>query len=163
MNKLFEGVEHQIDKAVPYVIIALTVLLILEFAIDLSAYEFWVSFADSFIIAFFILELAFKWNRTRNVIKFLKLHWLEVLAVFPFYLIFRAYVEVLEILRLEEAQKLAHEAILFREARLAREAELFAREAKLAEVTRTGSRVVRGIQRGIRLFTGAHIQLEKKR
>ena len=113
--------------------------------VDLHNYEPWLTVIDSVIIFFFVIDLVFKWIKTKNVRKFLRLYWLDIVAVFPFYLGFRAYTEIAGLFLIEEVaetgQKVAHEAVLLREARLARE-------------TRVAGRGIRTGQRILRFFRG---------
>lgn len=158
-HKQLDRIEHVVVKATPYVMVALALLLVAEFTIDTHSYEPWVTLLDWWIIAFFVVDLSFKYAHTRNVLTFAKLYWLELLAVFPFYLLFRvfaAFGTVGEVVT--DAQKFAHEAALareseivskeakvLRETRLLRDVELFGREAGAS------GRILRFSQRLLRL------------
>jgi hypothetical protein len=155
--------EHFTDHIIPYLVVALAIILVLEnplwVIVHLHDYEPWITVFDSVIVFFFVVDLVFKWFRTQNVRKFLKLYWLDIVAVFPFYLAFRAYAEIAGIFRVgeelsETAQKLAHEAVLLREARMFREAEEVAKQARIAHEANLLSRSIRGIQRLLRALRG---------
>ena len=146
--------EHFTNKIIPYLLIGLGIVLILEnpfwTLVHLEQFEPWITIFDGFIVFFFVVDLIYKWYHTRKVRKFLKLYWLDVVAVFPFYLGIRAYTEIRGIIlvgeEIAEAQKLAHEAVLVREARVLEEARL-ARETKpLTRAVRAGQRFLRALK-----------------
>lgn len=154
--------EHFTDHIIPWLVVGLAVVLILEnpfwTLVHLEEYEPWVTIFDSAVVFFFVIDLAFKWERTKNIRSFLKLYWLDIVAVFPFYLAIRTYTEFAGILRIgeeatETAQKLAHEAVLLREAGAVKEAEVLAKESRLARQagiigrsTRAGARLLRAMK-----------------
>jgi len=168
--------EHFTDHVIPYLVILLGIALILQnpfwTLVPLDTYGPLMTIFDEVIVFFFVVDLIYKWFKTRNVRRFFKLYWLDMVAVFPFYLAFRAYEEVAAIFRIgsefsESGQKLAHEAVLLREARLiqeaeqlakesklAREAELLAKEARLAAEARVTSRGLREGQNLLRFMKG---------
>ncbi len=153
MHALLERMERWVDRSLPVVFLLLTVLLVAEFFVDIHDYEPYVTLADYLIVAVFVADLAFKWTHVRMLKPFVRLYWVDIIAVFPFYSIFRAYLFFFEILPLgEEAQKLLHEAVLLRETRiveeirLIREAEFAAKEAGFA------GRMIRFLQRSWRLI-----------
>ncbi len=160
---LIQEFEHFTDHIIPYLVVLLAIVLILEnpfwTLVHLSEYEPWIGIFDSVIVFFFVVDLVFKWFKTRNVRKFFRLYWLDIVAVFPFYLAFRAYAQVVGIFRLgeevsETAQKLAHEAVLLREARMFREAEEMAKEARAAREFSIVERGIRAVQRALRSLKG---------
>ena len=63
----------------------------------------------------FVLDLIFKFNRVRKIKIFLKKYWLDILAVFPFFLLFRAVEELALLFRFEkelaEGQKIVHSGL----------------------------------------------------
>ncbi len=155
--------EHFTDHIIPVLVVLLAVVLVLEnpfwTLVHLSEYEPWIGIFDSVIVFFFVVDLVFKWFKTKNVRRFFKLYWIDIVAVFPFYLIFRAYSEAAAIFRageeiVESGQKVAHEAVLLREARMLREAEEVTREARIAQETRVVGRGIRGVQRFLRMMKG---------
>ncbi|MEM2916192.1 MAG: ion transporter [Candidatus Woesearchaeota archaeon] len=168
--------EHFTDHAIPVLVILLAIVLVLEnpfwTLVHISGYEPWVQIFDGVIVFFFVVDLVFKWFKTRNIRRFFRLYWIDVVAVFPFYLAFRAYSEVASFFRIgeevaESGQKLAHEAVLIREARtlkeaeelakqarMLREAEELGKEARIAREARVFSRIVRPIQNMFRILKG---------
>jgi len=158
-QSLIQEFEHFTDHVIPYLVILLAVVLVLEnpfwTLVHLSELEPWITVFDGVVVFFFVIDLVFKWFKTRNIRKFFQLYWLDLVAVFPFYLLFRTFTEVAAIFRIgeevsETGQKLAHEAVLLREARMFREAEELAKEARFARTTgreiRLGQRLLRALK-----------------
>ncbi len=149
-------IEVLVDRLIPYALLVLLALLVLEFSIDVTPYEKAIRIIDEMIFVLFVADLCFKYRHVTSTMRFIKLYWIEILAVFPFYLIVRAYTTLLELSKgVEETQKVLHEAVLIKEARsfeIGREVRL-AEEAKLLREGRL-FRVIRVIQRMLRLFYG---------
>ncbi len=92
MGEVLYKVENIIDKLIPIALIALLFVLVIEFFFHNVAlqYAFQIEIADALIIILFILDLVFKYKRVRNIHLFLKKYWIEIIAVLPFFLVFRA-------------------------------------------------------------------------
>jgi hypothetical protein len=168
--------EHFTDHVIPILVILLAIVLILEnplwTLLPVSHYEPWIGIFDGLIVFFFVSDLVFKWFKTRNLRRFFRLYWIDMVAVFPFYLLFRVYAEVASIFRVgeeiaESGQKLAHEAVLIREAKtlaeaeklakeaqLLREAEAIGKQARIAKEVSILNRIARPIQALFRLLKG---------
>lgn len=167
----FALVERFVDTIIPYLVVLLALLIILDFTTDIHQFEPWISYADWLIIGFFITDLVFKWFHVRKFTQFVKLYWLDILAVFPFYLVLRTYFFIAELVafgeRVSEAQQIAHEAVLLREAKIIKESEIFTKESKLlreaeliAKEGSRASRLVRLAQRFVRfIYAGLHLTL----
>lgn len=139
-----EKIERFVDRAIPYMLVLLTILLVVEFTHIADPYHDMFVTIDYFIVVFFIIDLCFKWYHTREVLKFIKLYWIDIIAVFPFYAFFRFYLAASEFFVAgEQAQKFMHEAVLLREAKLLREAEFSAKVAKEGRFIRVISRSMR--------------------
>ena len=174
----FHGFEKFIDKSIPYLLIALAVVIIIDnplfVLVDLHQYEIPVLFFDTIVIFFLVADLVFKWFHIRNAKKFFKFYWLELIAVFPFYLVFRLYVFAAEIAKAgEEVNRILHEAILTKEANLLREARFVQEAEKTLREARPFIRMLRSISRFFRLivlrlqnaygnFIKAHLRHKKK-
>ena len=91
MASVFTTAEDLVDKSIPYLVALLLVVIIIEFGFPAYAEEHraLVDAADWFVIGMFTLDLVFKFNRIRDIPEFVKRYWLDILAVFPFYLMFR--------------------------------------------------------------------------
>ena len=159
--KFLEWFERFTERIIPFLLIALAILLILEnpfwTLVHLEDYEPWVIIFDGFVVGFFVIDLIFKWFKVRKVLKFLRLYWLDIFAVFPFFLLTRVYLRFATLLRIGagvgEVQKIAHEAVLVREARIIRQTELL-KETKFLRQLRPVARLVRVLQRLLRLLKG---------
>lgn len=153
-----ETIERIVDRAVPYVLVLLAVLIIIEFTHVADPYHDIFVTIDYFIVAFFVIDLCFKWFHTRDVLKFIKLYWIDIIAVFPFYAIFRVYFAATELFAAgEQTQKFLHEAVLLRETKLLREAEYGAKLAKEGRFIRVIARSLR-ILRARWYVTNWHLQ-----
>ena len=99
MKKWLHKVEYVVDRIIPYSLIVLVVLIVLElfFHEKIKNYLLIIEILDYIIIAIFMVDLYFKYERVRNFKTFLKKYWLDVIAVFPFFLVFRMFEEILVI------------------------------------------------------------------
>ena len=153
-SRFSKRLEHITHKIIPYLLVLLAVLLILDnplwMLVNLHQYEELVTFFDVIIIFFFVVDLFYKWQKVKKIKTFVKLYWIDLLAVFPFYLFFRLYEEASAVLRTgeritETAQKMTHEAVLLKEVELLK-------EERLAKEVKPFFRAMNGIQRFFRLF-----------
>ncbi|PIN86310.1 hypothetical protein COV19_05890 [Candidatus Woesearchaeota archaeon CG10_big_fil_rev_8_21_14_0_10_44_13] len=156
IHDILHKIEYVIDKSIPYLVILLLVLIVVDLAFEelISPYEFYVSVLDYFILAVFCIDLVFKYIKVRKIPEFLKKHWLDIIAVFPFFLVFRLFEQIYLISNLPqlfmEPPTILHEGIVLeREGlRLMKTAE---RTEKLSR-TRLIVRLIRPIQRIPRLL-----------
>ncbi len=135
MNELLHKIEVWIDRVIPVLLVGLLIMIITEvyFSWVKAKYHYWFDGFDIFVIAVFSLDLFFKYQRVRKIKNFIKEYWADIIAVFPFFLIFR----FLEIFRaselLEVPQKVLHESVA-----LERETRAIVREAEeVAKISRT--------------------------
>ena len=151
MRRWLHTIEVIVDKAIPYLILILLFIIIGEFAFHslIEKYRLYATIADYIIIGFFVIDLIFKFYRVRNVKLFFKKYWLEVIAVFPFILVFRLSEELAVIFRitgpLEEGQKVLHGVT---EVTKIGEEQKIIRELQQLE---KGTQTFRSIQEGTRL------------
>lgn len=143
VNGFWKKVEHFVDKAIPYLILILLVIVIMDVFYKETAakYHAQILVFDYIILIFFVADLIFKWFRVRNVAKFFKLYWLDVVAVFPFVLVLRMFEEILLISEgsIATLRNLFHAGVIVEEevligeeaGRIAKEAEIIAKEAEL--------------------------------
>ncbi len=145
-KSLYNKIEHIIDKSIPYLVLVLLVIIILDIFYKnvYESYYLYIEAIDIFIILVFVIDLVFKYRRVRNVKDFLKRYWLEIFAVFPFYLMLRVVEEFVLLFRIsqtvEEGQRILHEGVEL--TRLSREGEL-ARTTRLSRIFRPFQRVPR--------------------
>lgn len=146
MQRLLRDLERIIDTLIWPALIVLLVIILIEIGFSDTAHHYHAQIvaADAIIILLFVVDLCFKWARTRKIKPFLKRYWLDILAVFPFFLIFRAFEGIsilfgsaLEIG--ENTQKIIHESLELEKegSKVLREAEIIGKEStKLSRTTR---------------------------
>ena len=127
----FHKIELLVDKIIPYCVIFLLVLILIEFVFkeEVKPYNFYLLLLDYLILAIFCVDLVFKYLKVRKIPAFLRHYWLDILAVFPFFLVFRIFEEVFTVVNLpwffKGPQTALHESIMLEKEglRLVREAE----------------------------------------
>ena len=150
MHIWLHRLEKFIDIIVGPLLIGLLIVIGGEFFLGdrFEAYATYADYFDIFIIVVFAIDLSFKFYRVRKIPKFVKSYWLEILAVIPFFLIFR-FSEFFGIQKLiERGQEVAHEVPeiqkLEKEAvGIVREAGRAGRTAKLIRTLKIFSRIPR--------------------
>jgi hypothetical protein len=165
-HRALHAVEWFVDKATIYVLVLLTLVLIADFTLNLTAYDTYILYLDIFIITFFVIDLLFKYAHTTSTVRFVRLYWLEIVAVLPVYYLFRFFAGIGAVGEsVTEAQRIAHEALLTRdtellarEARVLREARLFSEAELAAQETAVGARIVRFVQ-GVYRIVAARLNL----
>jgi len=145
---------HKLEKLVDSMIGLLLIILLLIIAGELffseqfKPYHTYVDYFDMFLISVFTIDLAFKFNRVRKISKFLKSYWLQIIAIIPFFLIFR-FTEFFSLrIFIERGQEVAHELPeiqkLEREgAAIVKEAGRASRTARIIRILRITSRFPR--------------------
>ncbi|HLC52327.1 MAG TPA: hypothetical protein VJI98_03745 [Candidatus Nanoarchaeia archaeon] len=157
MKPWLHWIEIIIDKSIPFLLVLLLLIIVGEFWFHDFVYKYRTiaDILDSFIIIVFVIDLVFRYNRIRNFPKFLRASWLEILAVFPFFLIFRVIETAAGVFEagevLTRTQKVVHVGLEIEPevAKAIKEGELIAKEAGRAE--RLG-RFVRPLTRGVRFL-----------
>ncbi len=119
MKKWFHKIEVLVDKSIPYMLVLLLGIIV----VDLGFHEFaehyhnYILFGDGLVIFIFVLDLIFKYNRIREIKNFLRSCWLDIIAVFPFFLFFRLFEEFAGWFKLSmgegfsTAQSILHEGV----------------------------------------------------
>lgn len=172
MKEWVHNIERIVDKLIPLLLIILLLIIVLEFAYHEKAQKYYlhIEIIDYFIIFVFLIDLAFKYNRIKNMKIFLKESWIEIIAVFPFFLVFRLFEGLLGLLGISEttaqAQKIAHVGVEIEKeigSRLKEGARIAEETAKISRAERL-SRFIRPIARSIRFFKlkDKHIRKEAK-
>lgn len=115
MNDFWKRINLGINKIMPYTLILLLVLIILEISIK-NPNEYLIllfEFLDTIIVEIFIIDLIFLYIKSKNIRFFFTNYWLDILAVFPFGLVFRFaenfFLIGIEAERLLVGQKVLHE------------------------------------------------------
>jgi len=113
MKKWLHKIEIFADRSIPYALVLLLILIIGEvfFTYKIERFSFYVSIIDGIIIGVFVVDLSFKYVRSKNIPKFFRNHWLEIIAIFPAFLVVRVVEEFIIIANLEESFLLSQEAL----------------------------------------------------
>src|SRR3990167_4979981 len=153
MRRWLHTIEVIVDKAIPYLILILLFIIIGEFAFHslIEKYRLYATIADYIIIGFFLIDLCFKFYRVRNVKLFFKKYWLEVIAVFPFILVFRLFEELFLLFRftapIEEGQKIIHSVAevtkIGEEQKIIRELSALEKETRVFRSIEEGTKLSR--------------------
>ncbi len=115
MKKWMHKAEKIIDEIIPAMLLVFIIMIMFEvFFPDIAApYKNHTDLFDSALIGIFMADLFFKYQRARNFGKFLKKYWLQILAVIPFYIVFRVF-EYLELAQIASTGvKLVNETTMF--------------------------------------------------
>jgi len=160
MKSWAHKVEAVVDKLIPLALAALLVIIAAEIFWPAAAEErhVLIQWVDWGVLAIFTLDVFFKFKRARSVPHFLRTSWVDIIAIFPFFLVFRFFEGLLGLIGLSEtaarSQQILHAGIeVEKEAELAlKEGSRFARE--LSEATRAErlSKFLEPITRSTRLF-----------
>ena len=143
-KKWYSFLEICIDRAVPFAVIGLLIILVLEFffAEIAETYPTVISITDYTIVGIFIADLFFKYLRIKKFKNFLKECWLDIIAIFPFFLIFRVFESILIFAELpkelRQAQLLLHEGLALSEgsSKLIQEAEAAGKISRVKTIIR---------------------------
>ena len=167
MKEWLRKIEFFVDRFIPCLLVLLIIVIVIDFFYHEIAekYKFEIGLIDGFIVVVFVLDLFFKFRRSVSIPNFLKRYWLEILAVFPFYLIFRVIettVGFLEVSGLiKQGQNILHSSV-----EVEKEFALIVREAeeieKVGARTRAFSKTLRVISRAPRLVAAASFYEDPK-
>tara|TARA_Y100000310_G_C20411049_1_gene681999 strand:- start:189 stop:749 length:561 start_codon:yes stop_codon:yes gene_type:complete len=158
MNKFWEKVEHVNAKLIPYAILALLVVIILEVGGNWSKtiydfahhYHTYILILDYIVIGIFVVDLIFLGIKAKSVKFFFKSYWLDLLAVIPlaigFTIASKMWRAVAAVGQVGIGQAILHETL---EARKGISA--IGRTQKVAKYIRVGARSLRVVTKS-RLF-----------
>lgn len=130
MEKWVHKGEFIVDRSIPYLVALLLVIILVHlFGKEVyMRYEGWFNFIDAVIVGVFVVDLVFKYIRVRNMHMFFKRYWLDVIAVFPFYLVLRVVEEAFLVFRvseeLSEGQKILHTGLELERGKVVKGIEL---------------------------------------
>ncbi len=153
MHRFWEKVEEINAKLIPLAIFILLGVIIFELFIHSEdpAILRVVHTLDGLVITIFVIDLIFLAIHSRNTRFFFKNYWLDMLAIFPFGLLFTVVERVYEIAvaaeRLAVGQAIAHEALEARKG-----VQVLAESEKFTKVIRVVTRSLRVITKS-RFFT----------
>ena len=117
MKRWMHKIELIVDRIIPWLIGLLLIIIVIElFFRDIAQkYQLTIDLTDGFIVFIFVIDLIFKYIRAKNIPDFLKNSWLDIIAVFPFFLFFRAIEGVASLFispeAIREGQKIFREGL----------------------------------------------------
>ncbi|MBI2148665.1 hypothetical protein HYU23_03215 [Candidatus Woesearchaeota archaeon] len=155
MKPWLHKIEVFVDKIIPLLLVILLAIIIGEFAFHefMVKHHIAVEIIDGFIIFIFVLDLVFKYIRIKNFPKFLRASWIEIIAIFPFFLVFRFLEGIIGFFGVGETvtstQKVVHVGIEVEKQIVGavRESEVVAKEVARSE---RFARFLRPVARSIR-------------
>ncbi len=95
-ESILESIEWFVDRVVPFALVLLFASVLSQFLYYdyLEQHEMLfclLSSLDWAIIVLLVIDLGFKFKKAKTGMKFLQEYWLEVIAVLPFFVVFRAF------------------------------------------------------------------------
>lgn len=162
MNHFWEKIERFNSRLILPAIIVLLVIIIVElfFHSENPAFNLTVQVLDYLVITVFVIDLIFLAIKARSTSFFFKHYWLDILAIFPFNLVFTAVNQIFRTITVTEqlafGQSIIHEGL---------EAEKeISKSSKIARTIRFIARPIRILTKS-RLFTrfeAKHHEARKK-
>jgi len=159
MNTIAEKIEHFNARLIPYALVVLLILIIVELFVKIENHylETGKIITDYAIIVIFVIDLIFLAIRAKNAKFFFTNYWLDIIAVFPFAIIFgileEFYRGIAAAERLVIGQAVLHESL---------EAEkIIAKESRVVRLIKIGPKMLRVITKS-RLFTTFRHHRHKK-
>ena len=93
MEEWLEKIEYYNEKLIPWMLLLLIVVLVLELGFKEFVHQYhlesYLKGGDMLVIAVFVVDLCFKYVRIKPFKTFLIKSWLDIIAVFPFVIFFR--------------------------------------------------------------------------
>jgi len=110
MSRFLYLSEVFVDKSIPYILILILFVAIMGifYPEKFEQYDLLINVFDLFVLFVFTLDLTFKYRRMMSLHQhgFIRRYWLDIIAVFPFYLVFRIFEEGTIITRFTEVEKM---------------------------------------------------------
>lgn len=142
MHPFWEKVERWNSRLIPPALALLLIIIIFSFIPHDEETSKIISIADGVVVAIFVIDLIFLAIKARSVKFFFSNYWLDVLAIFPFGLIFKSmdalYSGLAAAERFVIGQQILHEAV-----EVEKEAKFLSRGERLAKLFRGSARVLR--------------------
>lgn len=129
MHKALKKLEHLVDRLITPLLVVLLGVIILEFFFKevADAYHGALVFFEAVLITTFILDLSFKYYRTRDWGLFLKRYWIDIIVILPFYYMLKPIEGLLRLTTTELAQS---QAVLHASVEVSKEAGAFVQTAQ---------------------------------
>ena len=172
LKEYLETIEYYNAKLIPVALIVLAIIIVLELFVHIEnpVLETTLQVADGLVIAIFMLDLLFMGMKVKSARFFFHHYWLDILAVFPFGLLFKTIEQAYHGLAIVEraavgveratiGQAITHETLEIR-----KEARFFLRSERLAKGVRIAARGLRFVvkSRVFSLFRKQHQKAHRK-
>lgn len=164
MNEFWEKVEQYNGKLIPFALVLLFVIIIFELFIHIENLTFQTALeiADYIVIAIFAIDLTFLSLKAKSAKLFFKKNWLDLLAIIPFAILFRAAEEAFLLFRASEqiavGQAVLHETI---EVSKATKIERLAAVERFTKIGRGIKIIARSLRLGSK--TSSVIRFQRKK
>ncbi|MBI4152272.1 hypothetical protein HY495_01060 [Candidatus Woesearchaeota archaeon] len=159
MRKIWEKIEHYNAKLIPYALIILLGIIIFELFLHVEdeLVLFFVHLLDGIVIGIFVIDLIFLGLKTKSIGGFFKHYWLDILAVFPFVLLFnllgRIYRTLFAVEQFAVGQAIVHEGLEAEKGlKAVARGEKALKFTRAARFIRIGARILRVVTK-TRLFS----------
>ncbi|MBT3297293.1 hypothetical protein HN385_00025 [archaeon] len=161
-NEFWERIEKCNAKLIPYALIALTLIIIIEifFHIENHIVHNIILFLDYLVISIFVIDLIFIAKKCDSKKYFFKNYWLDILAVFPFMLALK-FMEGLKLALTVSKDLGVGQAILHESLEIRKGVAIASRTGRLAEFLKLGARSTRVLTKS-RFFTKIKIKKHNK-
>ncbi|MBI2133496.1 hypothetical protein HYU11_02325 [Candidatus Woesearchaeota archaeon] len=125
MKRWMYKAEKIVDDALPLLLVLFILVVALEvlFPEETKPFQDHIDLFDTILILVFASDLFFKYERMHNFKKFLSKYWLQIIAIIPFYAVFRMleYLELADLASrggkfVNQTQFMRGPALLIREA-----------------------------------------------
>lgn len=153
MHPYLKKIEKVTDALIVPALLAIFAIVILELFFTDTAHHYHsiIAVADNIVISIFVIDVLFKFHRASTWEGFLRNHWLEVIAIMPFFIVFRLVEGIfIAVDIIDLGQHTAHLAEGARSSRLTG----FFRSSELGRSTRFG-RFLRAFSRSPRFAKAA--------
>ena len=143
-KRVYHDLEKFVDVSIGPALIILLVIITIEIFFHNIADKFHhdILVLDYYILGLFVTDLIFKYLRVRNIKKFIRSSWLDIIAVFPFFLIFRLVEPIFFLLsdfqkEFKNAQLIFHESLEISKssAKIVREIEVVGKVSRARMLT----------------------------
>jgi uncharacterized membrane protein len=144
MNQLWEKVEKINTFLIPFAVIALLIILILElfFHPESETAHLIIEITDWIIVTIFVIDLIFLGIKAKSTRYFFKHYWLDIIAVLPFVLLFRFFSRFYLLVVGAEEFKLG-QSILHESLEVGKVASKSEKLTKIGKGIRVGARLIR--------------------
>lgn len=130
MRKKTSKLEVFVDSLIPLALFLIIIITVAEvfFLKIVQPYYYIIDAVDLLIVFIFVIDLGFKYRHAKSIPDFLKRYWIYIIAVFPFFLVFRLLERFYHISTLSSGTTIIlgrYIATFLNETRIARFAEFF--------------------------------------